>query len=285
MPIVELLGDRALQSALLSTLTIVYARVGEYAQAVAVGQTGLRIALEIDSAEDIVRGYINASQAIDNAGRVEEALELGIEGISVADRLGMSRGTGDQLRQQAAWRLQRIGRLEEAQRMLRPALENATAPFNIAASHALAGRLAVERGELDLAQLLLDRAWPLMQRSGGFQLIGLALAALVLLELRRGELTRARERIRDGLDLVSAEPASIYNAEMYWLAVRVEAELAERARPARDQAGLSRCEQTALSALETLDVGSVFASPVALGSGTVKTAHGLLPVPGSQLLG
>ena len=32
-------------------------------------------------------------------------------------------------------------------------------------------------------------------------------------------------------------------------------------------------------ALETLDIGSVFASPVALGSGTVKTAHGLLPVP------
>jgi pyridinium-3,5-bisthiocarboxylic acid mononucleotide nickel chelatase len=32
-------------------------------------------------------------------------------------------------------------------------------------------------------------------------------------------------------------------------------------------------------ALEALDVSSVFASPVALGSGTVKTAHGRLPVP------
>jgi pyridinium-3,5-bisthiocarboxylic acid mononucleotide nickel chelatase len=32
-------------------------------------------------------------------------------------------------------------------------------------------------------------------------------------------------------------------------------------------------------ALEALDVASVFASPVALGSGTVKSAHGLLPVP------
>jgi pyridinium-3,5-bisthiocarboxylic acid mononucleotide nickel chelatase len=32
-------------------------------------------------------------------------------------------------------------------------------------------------------------------------------------------------------------------------------------------------------ALETLGVTSVFASPVALGSGTVKTAHGVLPVP------
>jgi pyridinium-3,5-bisthiocarboxylic acid mononucleotide nickel chelatase len=32
-------------------------------------------------------------------------------------------------------------------------------------------------------------------------------------------------------------------------------------------------------ALETLDVSAVFASPIALGGGTVKTAHGLLPVP------
>jgi pyridinium-3,5-bisthiocarboxylic acid mononucleotide nickel chelatase len=32
-------------------------------------------------------------------------------------------------------------------------------------------------------------------------------------------------------------------------------------------------------ALEVLDIASVFASPIALGSGTVKTAHGLLPVP------
>ena len=32
-------------------------------------------------------------------------------------------------------------------------------------------------------------------------------------------------------------------------------------------------------ALELLDISSVFASPVALGSGTVRTAHGLLPVP------
>ena len=32
-------------------------------------------------------------------------------------------------------------------------------------------------------------------------------------------------------------------------------------------------------ALESLDVSSVFASPVALGTGTVRGAHGLLPNP------
>jgi hypothetical protein len=65
------------------------------------------MAKELGSAEDIVRAYINGSQGIDNAGRIEEALAMGLEGISVADRLGMSRSGGDQLRGQAAWRLQR----------------------------------------------------------------------------------------------------------------------------------------------------------------------------------
>ncbi len=37
-------------------------------------------------------------------------------------------------------------------------------------------------------------------------------------------------------------------------------------------------------ALESLDVASVCSSPVALGSGTVKTAHGLLPVPAPAVI-
>jgi tetratricopeptide (TPR) repeat protein len=96
IPVVELLGDRTLQTGVLSTLTIVYSELGESERAIAAGREGLRIAKEIGSAEDIVRAYINGSQGIDNAGRIEEALAMGLEGIPVADRLGLGRGEGDQ---------------------------------------------------------------------------------------------------------------------------------------------------------------------------------------------
>jgi hypothetical protein len=78
-------------------------------------------------------------------------------------------------------------------------LENATSPFIIGGASAFAGRIAVELGELDEAERLLERAWALVQDSGGFQLIGPAIAALVLLEIRRGDLHRAPERARDGV--------------------------------------------------------------------------------------
>ena len=162
------------------------------------------MAEELGAPDEIVRAYINGSQAIDDAGRIEEALALGIEGIAVAEELGMGRAQGDQLRMQAGWRLTRMGRLEEAERMVTPALERGTT-FNVAGCTSIAGHVAAERGDFELAERRLERAWALMQRSGGFQLIGTASAWRVSLKLQRGELDRARERLADeqaDIDLV-----------------------------------------------------------------------------------
>jgi hypothetical protein len=65
----------------------------------------------------MLRAYINFSQAIDNDGRVEEALALGLQGVEAARRLGLDRAAGDQLSQQAAWRLIRLGRYAQASRV------------------------------------------------------------------------------------------------------------------------------------------------------------------------
>jgi ATP/maltotriose-dependent transcriptional regulator MalT len=253
IPIARRLGARAVEAAAVYALAIVYADLGEHARAIAASREGIRIAEESGSPRDLVSAYINCSQGLDDVGQTEEAIALGVAGIPVADRLGMSRSGGDQLRIQAAWRLLRIGRLAEAERMLQPALENATSPFNIAAAHGNAGRLAVERGELDLVQSHLDRAWELMQRSGGFQLIGPTMAARVLLEIRRGELCLARELAREALDRAAAIPGNLrYNAELYWLAVRVEAELAERARVTGDHEAVRASERAAITAVGTI---------------------------------
>jgi ATP/maltotriose-dependent transcriptional regulator MalT len=253
IPIARQLQARAVEAAAVYASAIVYANLGEHERAIAASREGIRIAEESGSPEDIARAYINCSQGLDDVGRTEEAIALGIAGIPAADRLGMSRSGGDQLRLQAVWRLLRIGRLAEAERMLQPALENATSPFNVAGAQAFAGRLAIERGELDLAQSHLDPAWELMQRSGGFQLIGPTMAARVLLEIRRGKLGRARERASEGLDRAAAAPGNLrYNAELYWLAVRVEAELAERARVSGDQEAVRASERAAIAAVGTI---------------------------------
>src|SRR6202035_2361289 len=201
-----------------------------------------------------MRAYINGSQAIDDAGNLVEALALGVEGIATGERLGMSRVAGDQLRCQAAWRLQRLGRYTEAERLVTEALERATTPFNIAAGCCMAGRLALELGDIERSNDQLEEAWSMMQSTGGFQLIGLAMAARVLLEIHRGELERARERAQEGVARCAAKEGNLlYNAEVLWLAVRVEAELGERARVSGDAGAFQECERIAAAALAVID--------------------------------
>jgi ATP/maltotriose-dependent transcriptional regulator MalT len=224
------LAARIVESSVLASLAIVYTQFGERREAIAAGREGLRIANELDAGGELLRAYINGSQAIDDDGRLEEAIALGLQGIEAAHRHGLDRADGDHLRMQTAWRLIRVGRLDEAERVVRPAFENATLAFNIAATKNIAGYFAAARGEFDRAEELLERAWELMQHSGGFQLIGLALSWRASLYLWRGELDRAREVAQEGLRRASvAEGQLIYTAEAFWLAARVEADRAIQA--------------------------------------------------------
>ena len=116
------------------------------------------------------------------------------------------------------------------------------------------GRLALELGDIERSSDHLERAWSMMQSTGGFQLIGLAMAARVLLEIHRGELERARERAQEGVARCAAKEGNLlYNAEVLWLAVRVEAELGERARVSGDAGAFKECERIAAAALAVID--------------------------------
>ena len=247
-------GLPQVQASALNSLAIIYSEYGEYERAVASGREGLAIATEFELGEEISRAYVNGSQAMDNGGLVEDALKLGIEGIETVRRLGMERASGDQLRLQAGWRLARLGRLAESQRMIDPALEAATTPFAFAGLKSLSGHLSAERGDFDVAERLLAEAWELMQRSGGFQLIGPTMAWATSLYLERGELEQARQHASDGLARIAgAEPDLIYNAELYWLAVRIDADLVGDEAGSRAAERLERAQAHARSVLADLD--------------------------------
>jgi DNA-binding CsgD family transcriptional regulator len=138
---------------------------------------------------------------------------------------------GDFLRMQAAWRLIRLGRFAEADRVICPALENATLAFIVAATRNVAGYLTAVRGELDQAHALLEQAWEMMQDTGNFQLIGPALGWRISLRLWRGQLDQAAGLAREGLErMAGAEGQLMYTAAPMWLAARVQADRAARAR-------------------------------------------------------
>jgi DNA-binding CsgD family transcriptional regulator/tetratricopeptide (TPR) repeat protein len=240
------LEDHATLASALNSLAIVYDQLGYRQRAIAAGRDGLRIATELEDGPEMLRAYINGSQAIDNDGQVEEALALGLQGIEAAHRLGLDRAAGDQLSQQAAWRLIRLGRHAQASRVIGPAFENATLSFNIAATRNVVGFLAAVRGDFERAEALLDQAWEQMQHTGSFQLIGLALAWRITLCLWRGQLEQAVRLAQEGVQRASeAEGQLIYTAELYWLAARVQADRALRARTVGDRFEAGRMTQEA----------------------------------------
>ena len=247
----ERLEDHASRASVLNSLAVVYDQLGERQRAIAAGRDGLRVATELEDGSEMLRAYINGSQAIDNDGRVEEALALGLQGVEAAHSLGLDRAAGDQLSEQAAWRLIRLGRYAQASRVIRPAFENATLSFNIAATRTVAGFLAAVRGDFERAEALLDEAWEQMQHTGSFQLVGLALAWRITLCLWQGQLERAGRLAHEGVQRASeAEGQLIYTGELYWLAARVHADRALRARTVGDrfEAGTMTQEAEAVAA-------------------------------------
>src|SRR6202022_2406144 len=83
---------------------------------------------------------------------------------------------------------------------------------------------------------------------------GAASAWRVSLDLQRGELDRARERLSDGLSRMEGEEGQlIYNAELYWLAARVEADVAELARAHGDVDPVARALESAAVAVGEFD--------------------------------
>ena len=76
----------------------------------------------------------------------------------------------------------------------------------------------------------------------------------MLLEIHRGEPERAG-RGHEGVARCAAKEGEnlLYNAEVLWLAVRVEAELGERARVSGDAGAFQECDRIAAAALAVID--------------------------------
>jgi uncharacterized protein HemY len=71
LELAEGLEDHTPRASVSNSLAIVYDQLGDRQRAIAAGRDGLRIATELEDGSEMLRAYINGSQAIDNDGRVE----------------------------------------------------------------------------------------------------------------------------------------------------------------------------------------------------------------------
>ena len=96
------LGAREIEAAALATRVI--AMEGQADAAVEAGREALLAAEQHGNPETLMRAYINAAEALDHGGRVQDAIDLARKGIEESRRLGISaRWASTAARSRGAW--------------------------------------------------------------------------------------------------------------------------------------------------------------------------------------
>jgi DNA-binding CsgD family transcriptional regulator/tetratricopeptide (TPR) repeat protein len=195
-----------------------------------------RIAEEVGDIQVLAGTFSFLPQALDAAGRLDEALAEMVEGIETERRLGLERSHGGWLAAYAGDLCFRLGRWDDADRYSLHAL--ATAPLqDMAAMHARIWRaqFEIERGEFTSAVELLDEAEEGFAHHRTPQFAGY-FRDRAALAIWQGRLDDARAAVEQGLDLLAGAEEELWFWSLLTLGLRAEADRAEQARARRSPA-------------------------------------------------
>ncbi len=120
--IAQAVGARAEEGHARNTLGLVQTYLGRHEDGVANLRESLLIAEEVDDVDDLCRAYLNLSDCLAGPlNRLEEGLELALEGAALSARRGTASDYGVSIQSNAALALIRLGRWREAREILRDA--------------------------------------------------------------------------------------------------------------------------------------------------------------------
>jgi DNA-binding CsgD family transcriptional regulator/tetratricopeptide (TPR) repeat protein len=253
--------ERAEEARALNILGGCLTDLGELDRAIGLLLEARRIAEEVGEAETIVRTYKTLSDALTLAGRERDTLADAQEGYLRARQLGLERATGSFVASTLAGHLLESGRWEECERLLGELLSaDSWVAFEL---HGIKGRLLTRRGDFTAAQRENSLAVQLSPPNWrAFQLQGVA--ELALWQGHHGE---AQAAVAEGLRWWSdCDPEAVLPqlfAPWAVLALRLEADRAERAAAQRAPEEVAKARHRVAPVLAALDRLTAAESPQA----------------------
>jgi DNA-binding CsgD family transcriptional regulator len=229
LAIARAVGAEAVEAHVLNTICGNLSSIGGHALAVTVAAQALEISQRLGLAEEMNRSYTNGGDALDKAGRVEESISLGHQGIDSAHRFGVDRSWGDFLRAEIAGRLLQTGRWKEGEAPLDEVTDRGPSGMNAGNALTHLGRLLAERGEFKDAARALDRADDMVPRSGASMWLGPLAATRASLELWAGRPEAAGRLVAACLERVAGRELVFYTARVYDRGARACGALAAQA--------------------------------------------------------
>jgi tetratricopeptide (TPR) repeat protein len=249
LEVARAVGAEAIEAHILNTSCPNLGAVGEFDRAIESATRARAIARRLGLVEEIGRSYVNGSDALDHAGRVEQSIALAREGIEACRALGIDRRFGDCLRCEIAGRLLRDGGWPEAAQLVLHVLDRGPTGLNQLIACETLGRLLAERGELKAARRALDRAARLLENVMSSVWIGPIVEGRATAELWAGRPAAAAALLTECLALVHGREHVFYTARLYELSVRASADVAGTAPDAERDDQIASADEM----LERLD--------------------------------
>jgi DNA-binding CsgD family transcriptional regulator/tetratricopeptide (TPR) repeat protein len=266
LEIARAVGDRPTESHALNTLGVDIGALGDRARGIAALRESLEIVREHDaSAEDLHRAYTNLGDMLDQDGQIEEGIAMALEGFESARESGVTRTWAGFLLTEAAKRYGRLGQLQEADRLVREALDYGGEGVSGGNVQLTAVELDVMLGRWDEARVHQSEARRLLSRAAGSMWVSPLYGAAALLAEHDGDVAAVRRAVSEAQERMAGEDEyPFYARDLYLPALRAEADAAERARAARDPEGEREARESGAAVAERM-------------RGLSSAAHGSLP--------
>jgi tetratricopeptide (TPR) repeat protein len=244
-------GARAEEAKALCVLATCLRNPSDLDRAIELALEARRIAEDVGAAETIISTYTAATFVLRLAGRERDALEDARQGHRRAWELGLERALGSAVASNLAFSLLVQGYWTECERVARELLAGDI--WDVSGPHLVLGCLLTWRGEFAAAREQLDRALELSPPADQ-DLVWVALAQLALWEGRDDEAEAAvAEGLRWWAERDPEEAFRDLSSHWYPLALRLEADRAERAAARRAPEEVAAAQQRAAPVLTALD--------------------------------
>jgi DNA-binding CsgD family transcriptional regulator len=226
LAIARALGRRDVEANVLATMCANFSQAGQPEWGVVAAARAREIARELGLVEELARGYLNGSDALDHAGLLDESITLALEGVEVCRELGIARLFGDTILGDVAGRLVRAGEWERAAALLDELF--ASSPTGISVGNAYAPRAMLEalRGNQERARQAAALAERHVDRTSGSQWRAPVAEARATAELWSGRPEEAARTLDACLATVADGESVLTTVRLYELAVRAAADVA-----------------------------------------------------------
>ncbi|WP_448808405.1 ATP-binding protein [Agromyces bauzanensis] len=208
-------GARSVEGHARNNLGVDLSYLGELEDGIAEIRLARRIAEEeFEDVDDIARAIVNLHSVLYDAGRMTEAADVAIDGISVVEGLGLRERKGVWCRCDAVEALLHLGRNTEATRLLDEADALRPAGIDAVRVDLIRGRLQFRLGDLDGARSRLESARRAGARLLDTQLLGPLYATLVEVLAAQGEFDEALAMADQGRDKLDPDEHAVFSVPL-----------------------------------------------------------------------